>query len=218
MHAMYLGGVFFAISKGLPSGVSALIAGTHPVVTSFVGHWVLKERLKFVQWCGVGCGLGGVIAVLIERSSVKSASVTSVTVIAMVIAVAGMSAGTLVQRSRGQGMPLLRGTAMQYVVAGAVLTPVAIFNEHWKMQNTFRNAFSVAWAVGVLSIAAVLLMMLLLSRHAAAKVSSLFFLTPALSTIEGAILFSERLGALAVAGLLVSLAGVWLTQRNPAMR
>ena len=218
MHAMYLGGVFFAISKGLPSGVSALIAGTHPVVTSFVGHWVLKERLKFVQWCGVGCGLGGVIAVLIERSSVKSASVTSVTVVAMVIAVAGMSAGTLVQRSRGQGMPLLRGTAMQYVVAGAVLTPVAIFNEHWKMQNTLRNAFSVAWAVGVLSIAAVLLMMLLLSRHAAAKVSSLFFLTPALSTIEGAILFSERLGALAVAGLFVSLAGVWLTQRNPAMR
>ena len=218
MHAMYLGGVFFAISKGLPSGVSALIAGTHPVVTSFVGHWVLKERLKFVQWCGVGCGLGGVIAVLIERSSVKSASVTSVTVVAMVIAVAGMSAGTLVQRSRGQGMPLLRGTAMQYIVAGAVLTPVAIFNEHWKMQNTLRNAFSVAWAVGVLSIAAVLLMMLLLSRHAAAKVSSLFFLTPALSTIEGAILFSERLGALAVAGLFVSLAGVWLTQRNPAMR
>ena len=218
MHGLYLGGVFFAISKGLPSGVSALIAGTHPVVTSFVGHWVLKERLRFVQWCGVACGLGGVIAVLIERSSVKSASVTLVTVVAMILAVVGMSAGTLVQRSRGQGMPLLRGTAVQYVAAGLVLTPVAIFNEHWEMQNTLRNAFSIAWAVGVLSIAAVLLMMFLLERHAAAKVSSLFFLTPALSTIEGAILFSERLGVLAIAGLVVSLIGVWLTQRNPAMR
>ena len=218
MHATYLGGVFFAISKGLPSGVSALIAGTHPVVTSFVGHWLLKERLRLIQWCGVACGLGGVIAVLVERSSVKSASITTATLIAMILAVLGMTTGTLVQRSRGQGMSLLRGTAMQYVVAGAALTPVAIFNEHWKMQNTLRNAFSVAWAVGVLSIAAVLLMMLLLARHAAAKVSSLFFLTPALSTIEGAILFSERLGALAVAGLFVSLVGVWLTQRNPAMQ
>jgi len=79
---------------------------------------------------------------------------------------------------------------------------------------TWRNAAALAWAVGVLSIAAVLLMMVLLARRAAAKVSSLFFLTPALSTIEGAILFSERLSALAVVGLVVALAGVWMTQRS----
>jgi drug/metabolite transporter (DMT)-like permease len=79
---------------------------------------------------------------------------------------------------------------------------------------TWRNAASLAWAVGVLSIAAVLLMMVLLARHAAAKVSSLFFLTPALSTIEGAILFSERLGVLAVVGLVVALFGVRLTQKT----
>jgi drug/metabolite transporter (DMT)-like permease len=41
----------------------------------------------------------------------------------------------------------------------------------------------------------------------------LFFLTPALSTVEGAILFDERLGALAVLGLLVALSGVYLTTR-----
>jgi drug/metabolite transporter (DMT)-like permease len=75
--------------------------------------------------------------------------------------------------------------------------------------------FSLAWAVIVLSIAAVLIMMVLLSKHAAARVSSLFFLTPALSTIEGAVLFSERLGALAVLGLIIALCGVWLTMRAP---
>ena len=160
------------------------------------------------------CGLAGVFAVLIERSSVKSASVTSVTVVAMIVAVAGMSVGTVVQRARGQGMALLRGTAVQYVAGGLALLPLAIFDEHWKMHNTLRNALSLAWAVGILSISAVLLMMVLLARNAAAKVSSLFFLTPALSTIEGAILFSERLGALAVVGLLVALAGVWMTQRS----
>jgi drug/metabolite transporter (DMT)-like permease len=91
---------------------------------------------------------------------------------------------------------------------------VAIISEGWKMHVTWRNAAALAWAVGVLSIAAVLLMMVLLARRAAAKVSSLFFLTPALSTIEGAILFSERLGALAVVGLGVALAGVWMTQKS----
>jgi len=32
MHAVYLGGVFVASDLGLPSGLSALIAGLHPVV------------------------------------------------------------------------------------------------------------------------------------------------------------------------------------------
>lgn len=214
MHATYLGGTFFAISRGLPSGVSALIAGLHPVVTSFAGHWLLKERLRTVQWAGITCGVVGVVAVLVERSSVKSASITTVTVIAMVVAVVGMSTGTVVQRSRGREMPLLRGTALQYVAAGLVLIPVAVIDEGWKMHMTWRNAASLGWAVGVLSIAAVLLMMVLLARQAAAKVSSLFFLTPALSTIEGAVLFNERLGALAVVGLAVALAGVWMTQKS----
>ena len=74
--------------------------------------------------------------------------------------------------------------------------------------------FALAWAVGVLSLAAVLIMMWLLQREAAAQVSSLFFLTPALSTIEGAILFGESLGPLAVVGQVVAAVGVWLTMRS----
>jgi drug/metabolite transporter (DMT)-like permease len=72
------------------------------------------------------------------------------------------------------------------------------------------------WAVFVLSLGAVLLMMTLLARHTAAKVSSLFFLTPALSTIEGAILFDERLGALALVGLVIAIFGVRLTMQTSA--
>jgi drug/metabolite transporter (DMT)-like permease len=65
--------------------------------------------------------------------------------------------------------------------------------------------------VVVMSIAAVLIMLWLLQRHAAARVSSLFFLTPALSVIEGAALFGERMGPLALVGLVVALSGVALT-------
>ncbi|CAB4836234.1 unannotated protein [freshwater metagenome] len=74
--------------------------------------------------------------------------------------------------------------------------------------------FALAWAICVLSLAAVLIMLWLLQREAAAQVSSLFFLTPALSTMEGAILFGERMGPLAIVGLAVALAGVSLTLRS----
>lgn len=215
MHALYLGGVFFAVSQGLPSGVSALIAGLHPVLTSFVGNWVLKEKLRLLQWCGIGLGVVGVIAVLIDRRNAHSSGITALAITAMVVSIIGMASGTVLQRARGRAMPLLRGTSLQYMIASAVMFVLAITNEHWQFHSTARVWFSMAWAVIVLSIAAVLIMMVLLSKHAAARVSSLFFLTPALSTIEGAVLFRERLGLLAVLGLAVALCGVWLTMRTP---
>ena len=111
-------------------------------------------------------------------------------------------------------MPLLRGTAVQYAISAVVLGFGSVSIEHFEVQWTARFWWSLMWAVMVLSIAAVLIMLWLLQRQAAVKVSSLFFLTPALSTIEGAALFGERLGVLAVVGLAVALVGVALTTRT----
>ena len=215
MHAIYLGGVFIASDLGLPSGLSALIAGLHPVVTSVGALLLLSEKLRPRQWIGVGCGLGGVVAVVIDRLNAGVSGITAGAVVAMVVSVVGMSAGTLLQRSRGGTMPLLRGTAIQYVISAVVLGIGSVSVEHFEVHWTARFWWSLVWAVVVLSIIAVLIMLWLLQRHAAVKVSSLFFLTPALSTIEGAALFSERLGVLAIFGLLVALLGVALTTRQP---
>ena len=213
MHAIYLGGVFIAADLGLPSGLSALIAGLHPVITSVGALLLLSEKLKPRQWIGVGCGLGGVVAVVVDRLNAGVSGITAGAVVAMVVSVVGMSAGTLLQRSRGGAMPLLRGTAVQYLISAVVLGVGSVSVEHFEVQWTARFWGSLLWAIVVLSIAAVLIMLWLLQRQAAVKVSSLFFLTPALSTIEGAALFGERLGVLAVVGLAVALVGVALTTR-----
>ena len=211
MHALYLGGVFFAVSRGLPSGVTALIAGTQPVLTSVAGRWLLKEKLSSRQWVGIVVGLVGVLAVVVDKSRSSSGEITAVALVAMSISVLGMASGTLLQRARGTSMPLLAGTAMQYIAAGVVLAVIAVVDEGWRFGNTAQSWFATVWAVGVLSIAAVLLMLFLLARQAAARVSSLFFLTPALSTVEGAILFDERLGVFAIIGFATAAVGVYLT-------
>ena len=81
MHALYLGGVFLAISWGMPSGVSALIAGLHPVVTSVNASWLLRERLNRLQWVGVGLGFAGVLVVVVDHLANASAGVTVGTLI-----------------------------------------------------------------------------------------------------------------------------------------
>lgn len=214
LHAVYLGGVFVAADRGLPSGLSALIAGLHPVVTSVAALVLLGERLSRRQWIGVALGLGGVVAVVVDRLEAGVSGITAGALVAMAVSVLGMSAGTLVQRAKGRTMPLLRGTAVQYASAGIVLGVGAIGVERVEVQSTARFWWSLTWAVVVLSIAAVLIMLWLLQRRAAVKVSSLFFLTPALSTVEGAILFDERLGVLAAVGLVAALGGVYLTTRT----
>ena len=216
MHAIYLGGVFVAIDLGLPSGLSALIAGLHPVATSVAARVFLREQLSRKQIVGVFLGLVGVCAVVIEKLDAADGGVTTAAMIAMMISIFGLTIGTLVQRALGKQMPLLRGTATQYLASGVVLAVASGFSEQWQFSMTRYTVFSMLWAVVVLSLGAVLLMMTLLARHTAAKVSSLFFLTPALSTIEGAILFDERLGVLAVVGLVIAIIGVRLTMQSTA--
>jgi drug/metabolite transporter (DMT)-like permease len=209
IHAMYLGGVFVAIDHGLPSGVSALIAALHPVLTTVLGRVVLGENLNVRRGVGVALGCIGVIAVVVERGG-ASDGVSTLALVAMGIAVVGMSGGTLIQRRTAVGVPLLGGTAWQYAVTTVILGIGAVVFEGWEFTVTARSLWSLAWAVGVLSLAAILIMLWLLHRQAASQVSSLFFLTPALSTVEGAILFGEELGVLSVVGLVVAIAGVWL--------
>lgn len=213
MHALYLGGVFIAIDLGMPAGLSALIAGLHPVVTALGAHRWLHEHLRRVQWWGVGLGFGGVLLVVTDRLLAHSVGLTGWTLVASALSVLGMSAGTLVQRRHGAAAPLLWGTVVQYAAAGLVFAVGAVAFERIEVRFTAQTWFSLLWAVVVLSIAAVLILMWLLQRQAAASVSSLFFLTPALSAVEATLLFGERLGPLAVAGLVVGMVAVALVTR-----
>jgi drug/metabolite transporter (DMT)-like permease len=213
MHAIYLGGVFIAIDLGMPSGVGALIAGLHPVVTALAARRVLHEQLVRLQWIGVGFGFLGVVAVVVDRLLAHSTGLTGWALLGSGLSVLGMSGGTLVQRRYAAQAPLLWGTVVQYTASAVVLGIGAVVFERIDIRFTAQTWFALAWAVVVLSIAAVLIMLWLLQRQAAAKVSSLFFLTPALSALEGALLFGERLGPLAVVGLVVGLMGVALVTR-----
>jgi drug/metabolite transporter (DMT)-like permease len=214
MHVLYLGGVFIAIDRGLPAGVAALIAGLHPVLTALASRRVLGERLTRRQWIGVLLGFAGVTVVVVDRFLAHSAGITVLALGAAAVSVVGMTGGTLVQRKKCSTMPLLWGTVVQYTSAAVVLGLLAVTWEHVDFRITRQSLFALLWAVVVLSIAAVLLMLWLLQRRAASQVTSLFFLTPALSAVEGALLFGERLGALALVGLVISLLGVAFVTRK----
>jgi drug/metabolite transporter (DMT)-like permease len=216
LQAVYVSGVFLSIEAGLPAGVSALIGALHPVMTALVGGPLLGERLRIAQWVGIGLGFLGVMAVVVDRLADQRLDVGLGAVGAVSIATAGMSAGTLLHRRKCVGVPLLWGTVAQYASSTVVVGIAAVVVEGIDIAATPSTVLSMIWAVGVLSISAVLTLMWMLNRRAAARVSSLFFLFPALSAVQGAVLFGERLGPLALAGFVTALAGVALTTHRGA--
>jgi drug/metabolite transporter (DMT)-like permease len=209
IHGLYLGGVFVAIDLGLPSGVSALIAALHPVLTTVLGRVLLCEEMTSRRIWGVVLGCVGVVVVVAERGGATD-NVPAGALVAMAIAVLGMSAGTLVQRQFAVSTPLLGGTAWQYISSAVVFGVGALLFERWDFSVTPQSLGALAWSVGVLSLGAILIMLWLLKRQAASQVSALFFLTPALSAVQGSLLFGETLGSLSLLGLIVALLGVWL--------
>ena len=213
LQAVYVSGVFLSIEAGLPAGVSALIGALHPVMTAAVAGPLLGERLRPLQWLGVGLGLLGVVAVVADRLGDQRLDIGGGAVLAVSIATLGMSVGTLLHRRRCVGVPLLWGTVAQYASSTVVVGIAAVVFERIDISFTASTVLSMAWAVGVLSIAAVLTMMWMLNRRAAARVSSLFFLFPALSALQGAVLFGERLGPLAVVGFVTAIVGVAIATR-----
>ena len=67
VHGFYLGGTAIAIAHSIPAGLSALIPGLQPILTSTLANRWLGERVTPVQWAGLLLGLGGVVLILHDR-------------------------------------------------------------------------------------------------------------------------------------------------------
>jgi drug/metabolite transporter (DMT)-like permease len=212
VHGAYLGGVFVAISQGVPAGISALIPGLQPILTSTIANRFMGERVSRLQWLGLALGLVGVLLVLHDRRMVAEGSILGWS--ASFVSLFGITLGTLYQKRYCGLIDWRTGNTVQYVGA-AVLFWFGSFGFetqviHWNSELIF--AF--AWLIFVLSIAAVALMYWLIRRSAATSFASLFYLVPAVTALLAYFLFGEKLDALSLFGMGVCAVGVVLASRG----
>jgi drug/metabolite transporter (DMT)-like permease len=212
LHAGYLGGIFYAISLGIPAGISAVVVSLQPVLTAVLAARVLGERPAARQWLGLLLGVAGVVLVVGPGiAAAGSAEPLSTAGLAgCLIALASGTLGTVYQKRHGDGIPLVWGTAVQYTAAAALLLAVAAAVEDMSIRWTGEFIVALVWLVVVLSLGAVLLLLLLLRRGTAAGVSSLYYLVPPAVAVEAFLLFGERVGALSLLGIVVTTLGVAL--------
>jgi drug/metabolite transporter (DMT)-like permease len=213
LHALYLGGVWEAIAQGSPAGIASVITSLQPVVVSVVAIRLLGEPLARKQAAGLILGLLGVVMVL-KPAFAQTGEMTFIALLLLILALAGSTTATLTQKKSGRTIPLLAGTTFQFLVAAIALSAYSLVAGKTHLDWNLQSTLAMAWAIIVTSLIAVLMLLWMLTRGSAARVSSLLYLVPPMTAIQALILFGEKLNPQAVIGIAMTALGVALVQKR----
>ncbi len=213
LHAVYLGGVWEAIAQGSPSGIASVITSLQPVLVSLIAVRLLGEALTRAQLIGLFLGLAGVALVLAPAFS-RAGEMTLIALLLLIGALSGSTSATLLQKKLGHSIPLLAGTTYQFLIAAIVLGAFSLLTGKTSIEWNLESTLAMAWAVVVTSLIAILLLLWMLTRGSAARVSSLLYLVPPTTAIQAFILFGEKLTPTAIIGIAMTAAGVALVQKR----
>jgi len=208
VHGGYLGGVFYAISHGMPAGMVSLIVGMQPVLTSVAAVLFLNEQVGKRQWVGLGVGLLGLLLVLGHRMSL--ADLTFPSAVAACMALVSISLGTVYQKRFFAAVDLRTGGVLQYGASGLCYAALAYAFETREVTWSAPFILALTWSVLALSLGAVALLYRLIRDGAASRVSSLLYLVPPVTALIAFVCFDEMLTWPAMGGMALVALGVAL--------
>jgi drug/metabolite transporter (DMT)-like permease len=214
MHAVHLGGSHYTQYLGLSAGITAVLLSVQPLLTALIAARWMSEPLRPRQWAGIVLGLAGVALVVWHRIDIREATVGSL--IAVGVALGGVTAGTLYQRAFCPQADLRSAALIQFVATFVVLAPLAWWIEGIQVRWSWALAGAIVFLVIGASILAVNALHTLMRRRQAARVASLIYLTPIFPVALELAFFGIAPGAVSTAGILITCAGVALAVWRPA--
>ena len=210
VHAIYLGGVFMSISKGLPAGVASLVVGIQPLLTAVGAGWLLNETVLKRQWFGLLLGFVGVALVV----SGKIGSGFGLDALwPALAALAGITAGTLYQKRFCPSFDWRTGAIAQFLPTAIATGIVVVLSGDYRVDWVPDFIFALGWLVLVLSLGAVSLLNMLIRRGTAVNLASLFYLVPPSTALIAWLLFDERRAGMALVGMALAVWGVYLARK-----
>ena len=214
IQGVYLGGIFWAIDRGMPTGIAALIVSLQPIMTSLLAWPILGERPSMAQWAGLSLGLAGAVMVLQPRLAVAESGVDAVSLGVSLVALFSITLGTIHQKRQKAGPDPRTSFAVQFIGAVAVVGIAAAVLESRPVIWSGEFIFALTWLTVVLSLGAFSLLILMLRHNAVSKVAALFYLIPVITAAMAYPLFGEMLSPLQLGGMALVVAAVILASRG----
>ena len=210
-HGVYLGGVFYSVSIGIPTGITALIVTLQPILTNALAGKFLNENVSIKQWVGIVLGFIG--AALVLGFDIGS-SLPTIGIISSFIALLAITSSTLWQKKISSNLPL--SVSNFYQAIGGCLFHILIIIFFTEPYINFNTAFLLAMShqIFLVSFGAFTILMLLIKNNSASKTVSVFFLIPPTTAIIAWLFLNESLNALDVIGFIIATIGVYIATRK----
>jgi len=219
LHGVYAGGLFASIYHGIDVGLCALILSLQPILTVLLSSTFLKEKLTRRKVFGILLGFIGVSIVILEghtntaqlllqngRDSGDGSGLPALFLCCL--ALLGISCGTIVQKRYCSQTKPIPGTCIQYSAAAIFMFPIAMTFETMQVDLNLSFVLGLSWLVVFVSIGAMCLLMILIKNEDAGSVASLLYLVTPLVALEAWLLFGDQVTEIALAGMLLCMAGV----------
>ncbi len=210
-HGFYLGGVFYSISIGMPTGIAALIVTLQPILTNALSGPMLGENVTTKQWIGVLLGFIG--ASLVIGLDVGS-DIPLLGLVATIVALLAITISTIWQKKISNNLPL--PVSNFYQAIGGCMFHILIVFFFAKPYINFSQTFIIAMShqIFLVSFGAFTILMYLIKKNSASKTVSIFFLIPATSAFMAWLFLNENLTNLDLLGFLLTTIGVYIATRD----
>ena len=210
-HGVYLGGVFYSISIGMPTGIAALIVTLQPILTNILSGPILNEKVTFKQWIGAFLGFVGAALVL---GLDLGEEIPTFGLIATIIALIAITTSTIWQKKLSNNLPL--SVSNFYQAIGGCLFHLLIVIFFTQAFIDFNITFFVAMShqIFLVSFGAFTILMFLIKKNSASKTVSIFFLIPATSALMAWFFLEESLTVTDLIGFLIASIGVYIATRD----
>ena len=210
-HGFYLGGVFYSISIGMPTGIAALIVTLQPILTNILSGPILNEKVSLKQWIGVFLGFCG--ATLVLGLDIGS-NIPLKGLIATIIALISITLSTIWQKKLSKNLPLV--VSNFYQAFGGCLFHILIIIFFVEPYINFNKTFFLAMGhqIFLVSFGAFTILMFLIKKNSASKTVSIFFLIPSTSALMAWFFLNEKLTSMDIVGFIIASIGVYIATRD----
>jgi len=211
VQTLYFGLVYVAMKLGVSAGLQALIVSLQPILVGILAPRMVHERVGLAQWVGLGLGILGAALVIMARSSVDAASGAGI--LCSFGALFGMTVGTLYEKRFGVAQHPVTSNLVQYAVGFAAVLPLAWVLEDMRVFWTSPMIAALIYLAIGNSLVAVTLLLAMIRRGEASRVSALFFLVPPTAAMIAWLLIGESMPPIAWSGMALAAAGVGIANR-----
>jgi len=210
-HGIYLGGVFYSVSKGMPTAIAALIVTLQPILTNILSGPILGEKVSFNQWLGVLLGFAGAAMVLGWDVGLD---IPLSGFIATILSLIAITTSTIWQKKLSNSLPL--SVSNMYQAIGGFTFHLVLIIVFVDPYINFTKTFIIAMShqIFLVSFGAFTILMYLIKKNSASKTVSIFFLIPPTSAFMAWLFLNEKLTTLDLVGFVIASIGVYIATRG----